>query len=183
LLERMGDAALRRGDGAAAVLAFRRGLELARRELMLTGETALDRAIVTFSRKLGDAMDFSGDTAGADGVLREALELAGPGNRERIRMLLLLSRVAARRNRPRDATRLLGQALELAVRQADRLSEAEAHLALGKLRAADGDTLPAANTLKKATDVARLQRGAEMLVVEGALARSEALRAIGDIDG
>ncbi len=182
LLERMGDSALRRGDGHGAVLAFRRGLELARRELMLTGETALDRAIVTFSRKLGDAMDSAGDTAGADGVLREALELAGPVNRERAKMLLLLSRVASKRNRGRDSTRLLGQALELSVRQSDRLSEAEAHLALGRLRAADGDTLTAANTLKKAVDIARGQRGAELLLVEAALARSEALRAVGDPD-
>jgi serine/threonine-protein kinase len=183
LLERMGDGALRRGDGSAAVLAFRRGLELARRELLLTGDTALDRAIVTFSRKLGDAMDWAGDSAGADGVLREALELAGPVNRERGKMLLLLSRVASRRNRPRDATRLLGQALELSTRQADRLGEAEAHLALGKLRLVDGDTLTAANTLKKAMDIARAEKGAGALLVEAALARADALRAIGDAQG
>jgi serine/threonine protein kinase/tetratricopeptide (TPR) repeat protein len=180
LLERMGDAAMKRGDGSAAVLAFRRGLEVARRELLVTGETALDRAIVTFSRKLGDAMDLAGDSAGADGVLREALELAGPANRERARMLLLLSRVAARRNRQRDATRLLGQALELSARQNDRIGEAEAHVALGKLRLADGDTLTAANTLKTAVELLRGQKGAESLAVEGSLARAEALRAIGD---
>ncbi len=182
LLERMGDAALRRGDGSAAVLAFRRGLELARRELLLTGETALDRAIVTFSRKLGDAMDWAGDAAGADGVLREALELAGPINRERVKMLLLLSRVAVKRNRQRDATRLLGQALELSIRQGDRVSEAEAHLALGNLRLSDGDSLTAANTLKKAMDIARTEKGAEPLFVDASLARAKALALIGDAD-
>lgn len=180
LLERMGDVALARGDGSAAVLAFRRGLELARRELHQTGETALDRAIVTFSRKLGEAMESAGDAAGADGVLREALELAGPVSRERARMLLLLSRVAARRNRQRDATRLLGQALELSLRQGDRRGEAEAHLALGKLRLVDGDTLTAANTLKNALDLARELEGAEALVVDAALTRAEALSALGD---
>ncbi len=183
LLEQMGDAALKRGDGSAAVLAFRRGLELARRELLLTGETALDRAIVTFSRKLGDAMDSAGDSAGADGVLREALELAGPASRERSRMLLLLSRVASRRNRPRDAMRLLGQVLELSAQQADRLGEAEAHLALGKLRLADGDSLTAANTLEKAIDIARVERGEEPLLVDAVLARADALRLIGDVPG
>lgn len=183
LLERMGDAALGRGDGAAAVLAFRRGLELARRELMLTGETALDRAIVTFSRKLGDAMDRAGDTAGADGVLREALELAGPANRERTRMLLLLSRVASRRNRGRDATRFLGQALELCARQGDRRGEAQANLALGRLRLADGDALTASNTLKSALDLAEKEEGAELLRIEAALARAKALGAVGDADG
>ncbi len=183
LLERMGDAALRRGDGSAAVLAYRRGLELARNEFLLTGDTALDRAIVTFSRKLGDAMDWAGDSAGADGVLREALELAGPVNRERIRMLLLLSRVAAKRNRQRDAQRLLGQALELSVRQADKLGEAEAQLALGKLRLEDGDTLNAANTLKMAIDIVKTQKGTDVLMIESSLARAEALRAVGDASG
>jgi serine/threonine-protein kinase len=183
LLERMGDAALKRGDGAAAVLAFRRGLELARRELLLTGETTLDRAIVTFSRKLGDAMDRAGDTTGADGVLREALELAGPANGERPRMLVLLSRVATRRNRARDATRFLGQALELYDRQKDRRGQAEAHLALGKLRLADGDALTAAHTLEKALALAKAERGAEPLLVEVAVARAEALSAVGDRAG
>jgi len=50
-----------RGDASTAVLAFRRGLDVARRELMITGEVSLDRAIVTFSRKLGQALEASGD--------------------------------------------------------------------------------------------------------------------------
>ena len=183
LLERMGDAAQHRGGASSAVLAYRRGLELARRELLLTGETALDRAIVTFSRKLGDAMDRAGDTAGADGVLREALELAGPANPERPKMLLLLSRVASRRNRPRDATRFLGQALELYERQGDPAGSAQAHLALGRLRLADGDTITAANTLQKVLELTKNAKGAERLYVDGALARAEALRAIDDDDG
>ena len=183
LLERMGDAALQRGDGSAAVLAFRRGLELARRELHLTGETALDRAIVTFSRKLGEAMHFAGDATGADGVLREALELAGPATRERGKMLRVLSRVAGKRNRQRDATRLLGQALELALRQGDKRGEAEAHIALGKLRLADGDSLTAANTLKTGLDLVRGEPGAEPLVVEAVLARADSLAILGDREG
>lgn len=180
LLERTGDAALRRGDGSAAVLAFRRGLELARRELSLTGDTALDRAIVAFSRKLGDAMDWAGDPAGADGVLREALDLAEPTNRERGKMLVLLARVAARRNRPREGARLLGQALEQSVRLSDRLGEGEAHLALGKQWLAEGDTLTAANALQQALEAFEGEKRAAALVVEAALARSEALAAIGD---
>lgn len=179
LLEQMGDAALRRGDGKAAVLSFRRGLEFARRELLMTGETALDRAIVTFSRKLGDAMDRAGETTAADGVLREALELAGPANRERPRMLMVLSRVATRRNRPRDATRFLGKALELSARQKDRLGEAEANLALGKLRLHDGDARTALNTLAKAIELAGAS-GPPALVVDAHMARAEALRDVGD---
>src|SRR6185369_15594498 len=108
------------------VLAFRRGLDLARREMMISGDDGLDRAVVTFSRKLGEALDASGDHAGADGVLREALELVGPASKERPRMSLQLGRVAARRDRARDATRLLGQAIEGASRLNDKRTEAEA---------------------------------------------------------
>ena len=127
-------------------------------------------------------MDLAGDPAGADGVLREALELAGPASRERPRMLLLLSRVALRRNRQRDATRFLGQALELCARNGDRTGEAEAHIALGRLRLSDGDAFTAANTLQKGLDILRGQRGAEDLFIEGAVARAEALRSLDDRD-
>ncbi|MBX3269486.1 MAG: protein kinase [Sandaracinaceae bacterium] len=183
LLEQMGDSAIRRGDGPAAVLAFRRGLELARRELLMTGETSLDRAIVTFSRKLGDAMDRAGDTTAADGVLREALELAGPADRERTNMLLLLSRVAAGRNRQRDATRFLGQALELASRQKDKAGEARAHYALGRLRLADGDARTALGTLEKAIAHAPDRGHEPAFLVDAHLARADAMTAIGDGDG
>ncbi|MCB9598650.1 MAG: protein kinase, partial [Sandaracinaceae bacterium] len=180
LLEQMGDTALRRGDGLAAVLAFRRGLELARRELLMTGETALDRAIVTFSRKLGDAMDRAGESTAADGVLREALELAGPADGERTSMLLLLSRVALGRNRQRDATRFLGQALELAAQQKDRAGEARAHYALGRLRLGDGDARTALGTLEKAVALSLDRDRDAPFLVDAHLARAEAMRAVGD---
>ncbi|MGF1468033.1 MAG: protein kinase [Sandaracinaceae bacterium] len=179
LLERMGDRSLSRGDPEAAVLAFQRGLELARRELLMTGETSLDRAIVTFSRKLGDAMDRSGDHAAADGVLREALELAGPGSRELPRMLLALGRVAKGRSRQRDATRFFGQALELAERQGDASLEAEARLALGLLRLENGETLAAAETLKQVLALTEDADDAHALRLRAAMARSDALRALG----
>ncbi|MEZ4339785.1 MAG: protein kinase [Sandaracinaceae bacterium] len=180
LLEQAGDAALRRGDGPAAVLAFRRGLELARRELLMTGETALDRAIVTFSRKLGDAMDRAGESTAADGVLREALELAGPADGERTSMLLLLSRVALGRSRQRDATRFLGQALELASRQKDRVGEARAHFALGRLRLEDGDARTALGTLEKAAALAPDKMREPSFLVDVHLTRAKALRQIGE---
>ena len=153
LLERMGDAALVRGDPHAAVLAFRRGLDLARRELMISGDDALDRAVVTFSRKLGEALEAMGDYAGADGVLREALELVGPASKERARMSLQLGRVAARRDRARDATRLLGQAIEIAGRLSDRRTEAEAHLELGGLRHREADLTAASNGYRRACEL------------------------------
>ncbi len=182
LLEQEGDTALRRGDGLAAGVAFRRGLELARRELLMTGETALDRAIVTFSRKLGDAMARAGEITAADGVLREALELAGPADAERTKMLLVLSRVARRRNRQRDATRFLGQTLELAAAQKDPRGEARAHYALGRLRLDDGDSRTALGTLDKAIALSPSGDPRERtFLVDVHLARAEAFEAIGDL--
>ncbi|MBW2460737.1 MAG: protein kinase [Deltaproteobacteria bacterium] len=140
LLERMGDSALRRSDATAAVLAFQRALALGRREMLETGDIMLEGAIVTFSRKLGGALERGGDVAGADGVLREALDLAGPASAERVRMLLVLGRVAARRDRRRDAVRLLGQALELAENQKDRDMEATVQVAIARVRRVDGDS-------------------------------------------
>ena len=80
VLEKAGDASMARGDHLGAVLEYRRALEIARRETLESGDTVYDRAIATFSRKLGEALARSGDAAGADGVLREAIAAAGgPG--------------------------------------------------------------------------------------------------------
>ena len=153
LLERMGDAALGRGDAIAAVLAFRRALELARKEMLEKGDVMLEGAILTFSRKLGEALERSGEVAGADGVLREALDLVGPASAERARMLLALGRVAAQRDRPRDAMRLLGQALELATAQKNDDAEARVQVALARVRRREGDQLGAANAYRRAAEL------------------------------
>ncbi|MBW2685656.1 MAG: protein kinase, partial [Deltaproteobacteria bacterium] len=113
VLEKAGDASMARGDHIGAVLEYRRALELARRETLESGDTVYDVAIATFSRKLGQALARSGDAAGADGVLREALDLTMPQSADRAKMLLSLGQIAARRDRPRDAMRHFGQALEL----------------------------------------------------------------------
>jgi len=165
------------------VLAFRRGLDLARREVMLTGDDSLDRAVVTFSRKLGEALDATGDHAGADGVLREALELVGPSSKERGRMSLQLGRVAARRERPRDAMRLLGQAIEIAGRLADRRTEAEAHIELGALRRKESDLTSAANAYKRATELLGAEpSGADALLAFASLQHAEVLVEAGSTD-
>jgi serine/threonine-protein kinase len=152
LLERMGDLASARGDSRTAVLAFRRGLELARRELLESGELVMDRAIVTFSRKLGEAMERQGDVMGADGVLRETMDLTGPSTRERALMLLALGRVARRRQRPRDALRLLHQALEIARGSADAGVQARVHLEIARIRRAEGDVEAAVEGYRVALD-------------------------------
>ncbi|MEZ4295781.1 MAG: protein kinase [Polyangiaceae bacterium] len=118
LLEQVADRAAGRGDQAGAILALRRGLDLARRE-MFRGE--LDdpvRAVVIFSRKLGDALAAFGDLTDAEGVLREALDLAAPSGADRARVLASLAFVARGRDRTIEATVYLREALELA-RQSD----------------------------------------------------------------
>ncbi|AKF04645.1 serine/threonine protein kinase [Sandaracinus amylolyticus] len=184
LLERMGDAAMLRGDAMAATLAFRRGLDLARRELLLSGDLSLDRALVTFSRKLGEALEAHGDLAGADGVLREALELAGPRNKERARMLLVLGRVAIKRERRRDAQRLLGQAIESATANDDPRCEAEVQLNLARLRREEGDAVAAANTFRKACELLASDKSAdrESALASSQLEYAETLVEIGDAD-
>lgn len=142
LLEQMGEEAARRGDWASAVLAQRRGLELARRELFESGDRSLGRAELNFSRKLAQALLASGELAGAEGILREVLELSGPHSTDRSQMLVLLSVVLRLRNKLRDAARLIGQALELARRIGDVQSEVRAHLNMSQLRFLEED-LPA----------------------------------------
>jgi tetratricopeptide (TPR) repeat protein len=139
LLERMGQDALRRGDPTVGVLAFRRGLELARRELLDTGEEALDRAIVSFSRQLAEALVWSGDLTGAAGVLSEAIALAGPTSVERARMTLVQGRVAERRERPQEAAHKLALAAEIANGLGNKPLEARALWALSRVRKAGGD--------------------------------------------
>jgi tetratricopeptide (TPR) repeat protein len=182
LLERMGDAALVRGDSHAAVLAYRRGLDLARREMMISGDDALDRAVVTFSRKLGEALEATGDYAGADGVLREALELVGPASKERGRMSLQLGRVAARRDRARDATRLLGQAIEISARLNERRTEAEAHLELGGLRRKESDLASAANAYRRGCELLANEAGADALLALASLHHAEVLVELGQTE-
>lgn len=157
ILERMGDLALRRGDPVAAVLAYRRALELARREMLESGDPALEEALVTFSRKLGEALERHGDVVGADGVLREALDLGGENQDDSYRMWLALGRVAGRRGKPRDALRQLGRALELAERAGDALACAMVHRAVADVRRSEGDTEAALAALERATE--RLEAG------------------------
>jgi tetratricopeptide (TPR) repeat protein len=153
MLERMGNLAFLRGDLDTAVFSYQRGLELARRELLETGDTTLDAAIATFSRKLGAVLARRGDATGADGVLREAIELTDPLSLERVRMLIGLGKVVAARKRFRDAYRLLGQALDIATRLESDESRAEVYLGIASVRREDRDYLGAAAALWEANEL------------------------------
>jgi serine/threonine protein kinase len=114
LLEQVAERAAARGDTATEVLALRRGLEIARQEIA-RGE--LDdplRAVLIFGRKLGASLTRAGDFADAEGVLREALDVAGPSGTDRARVLSALAHVAHGRRRASEAMGYLDQAISVA---------------------------------------------------------------------
>jgi serine/threonine protein kinase len=116
LSEQVAERALARGDAAGAVLWLHRALELARRELFRGELDDPMRAVLIFSRKLGEALTIAGDLTDADGVLREALDLAGPSGPDRAKVLAALANVAHERARSGEAQNYLSEALEQASR-------------------------------------------------------------------
>ena len=153
VLERMGDLAIQRGDEGAAVTAYRRALDAARRELLETGDLLLEGAIITFSRKLGLALERAGDVSGAEGVLREAVDLTPPESLDRGRLVLALGLVEISRDRGRLAERLLKQALSIAVQRGESELEAQVWEALAKMRRVSSDLPGAAESLRRACDL------------------------------
>jgi serine/threonine-protein kinase len=114
LLEQVAERAAARGDSATEVLALRRGLEIARQEIA-RGE--LDdplRAVLIFGRKLGASLTRAGNFADAEGVLREALDVAGPSGTDRARVLSALAHVAHGRRRAPEAMGYIDQAIAVA---------------------------------------------------------------------
>ena len=114
LLERTAEAARDRDDLDGTISMLHMALELARRE-MARGE--LDdpvAAVLMFSCKLGDALAAHGKPMDADGVLAEALNLAGPLSPERSRILASLANVARSNDRADAAFEHLDQALKIA---------------------------------------------------------------------
>ncbi|MGD0527576.1 MAG: protein kinase [Polyangiaceae bacterium] len=116
LLERVSVLASARGDHQGAIMALRRGLELARRELFRGELDDPMRAVLIFSRKLGEALVRGGQLNDAEGVLREALDVAGPNGKDRAAVLGALAHVAHDRDRRQEARDYLREALELASR-------------------------------------------------------------------
>jgi serine/threonine protein kinase len=114
LLEQVAERAAARGDTATEVLALRRGLEVARQEIA-RGE--LDdplRAVLIFGRKLGASLTRAGNFADAEGVLREALDVAGPSGTDRARVLSALAHVSHGRRRSSEAMGYIDQAIAVA---------------------------------------------------------------------
>ncbi len=114
LLEQVSTKCTERGDTIGTITALRRGLELARRELFRGELEDPLRAVLIFSRKLGEALTQAGQFTDAEGVLREALDLAGPSGQDRARVLGALAQVSSGRDRRQEAHMYLREALELA---------------------------------------------------------------------
>jgi serine/threonine-protein kinase len=114
LLEQVASRATGRGDLGGSISGLRRGLDLARRELFRGELDDPMRAVLIFARKLGEALTTAGQFTDAEGVLREALDMAGPSGSDRARVLGALAQVSAIRDRNDEAHRYLLEALELA---------------------------------------------------------------------
>ena len=159
LLERMGDRAALRGDLETAVLGYQRGIELARREVLESGDVSLDEALASMSRRLGTVLARRGDVTGAEGVLREALEYSKPSSVQRAQILVSLARVSAERNRSRESYRQLGQALELAYREDSVPAQIDVQVALAELRRGERDSKGAISALKAVVELLDKQGG------------------------
>ncbi len=114
LLEQVASRATLRGDLGGSISSLRRGLDLARRELFRGELDDPMRAVLIFARKLGETLTTAGQFTDAEGVLREALDMAGPSGSDRARVLGALAQVSAIRERNDEAHRYLLEALELA---------------------------------------------------------------------
>jgi tetratricopeptide (TPR) repeat protein len=153
LLERLGDVSAARGDIDTAVLGYQRGIEIARREVLESGDTSLDDVLASLGRRLGVLLSRRGDVGGAEGVLREALEHSSPSGLQRAPILVALARVVSQRNREREAYRLLGQALELAYRDDAVLAQADVQVALAELRRKEKNVKSAIGALKAVVEL------------------------------
>jgi tetratricopeptide (TPR) repeat protein len=94
-------------------------------------------------------------------------------------MLLSLGRIASRRDRPRDAMRQFGQALEL-VAGVEPTIESHLQVAIGRIRRIDGDPQHAANAYRRALELyAEIKAPAET-IARTRLELADALTACGD---
>jgi serine/threonine-protein kinase len=106
------------GDLDGSVSSLRHALDLARRELHRDELDDPVGAILTFARKLAQALAAVHRWSDAEGVLREALDGAPPTSEHRAHLLGVMAQVASARRHPDDARRYLDEAMRVA-RQSD----------------------------------------------------------------
>lgn len=166
LLERVGDRFAARGDDVGAALAFRRGLERARQEVLRGEMDESERALAIFARKLGDALTRAGEVTEAEGVLREALELLPRNDPEWPRLQGSLARALYARGRTPDALRAIDEAIKTARRQGSRSITVELLLIRAELEFALGNAAESVAQLRSADELLQ-----EMLQTAGTSGR------------
>jgi serine/threonine-protein kinase len=179
LLEEAGALALRRGDAAAAALWFGRGLERARRELAVSGDETFEAGVLSFTRRLVDALIAGDRLREAEGLLAEAEGRIGPTGPERARLGLLRARILARRS-PADAVVAFEELLGSEIAKHDAALAVECARCLADARRSSGDARGAALALEAAAhkqerlDVPVVERASLSLALAEALATSGA---------
>jgi serine/threonine protein kinase len=117
-LEQIAVARMKRGEPLAAVVALRRGIELARRDLDRGELDDPIRVVAIFSSKLGDALVASGDLSGALRAYKDALALSREST-ERAHLYRELARVAHEQGHEGDALAYRDSALREESRASD----------------------------------------------------------------
>lgn len=118
LLEQIADRATARGDDEAALEALQLGLAAARRETARAESDHPLQGVLTFGRKLGDALLRVGELSAADQLLREMLEIAGPSSPERVAIVRLIARLETA-SKCSDEVVGLGETVSQALRSPD----------------------------------------------------------------
>jgi eukaryotic-like serine/threonine-protein kinase len=126
-------------DDPGAVIHYRRAWEVARRSL-LAGDEGAEAALGRLGVRLGDALRYSGDLVGAEGVLRETLERCADVPDLAARALRALGHVAAVGGQHvARGVEHLRTAVSLALRTGDHQLLVESYLDLCTLLERDGD--------------------------------------------
>ncbi len=116
LLERVSAEATERDDALLQVGALRTALQLIRAEISRGSLDAPEDALVLFSLKLADALANTEQHEGAEGTLRELLDMGVASAQDRVRVLMRLSELASARGRADDARKYGDEGESLRVR-------------------------------------------------------------------
>ncbi len=147
LLEQAGSLAMQRGDASSAAQWFGRGLVRARHELAVSGDETFDGGVLSFTRKLVEALIAGERLREAEGLLAEAEGSVGPMSPERARLRLLQARIAARRGAV-DAIGSLEELLKSARAKQDTALTADCARGLADARRSRGEARAAAEALE-----------------------------------
>ncbi len=116
LLDRVSAEALERDDTALQVGSLRAAMQLLRSEISRGTLDAPEDALVLFALKLADALAGSEQYEGAEGTLREVMDMGVASAQDRVRILARLSEVASARGRPDEARKYGEESESLRVR-------------------------------------------------------------------